>query len=241
MSGFQEYLEKAANQYHNQLIEILDQKDGLTHGAMRYLDEDHGIGYKAIIEFKLGYVNEPLPQDTLPGRKFHDCISFPYLAKKQMAGIRFRKLTGEGQKFHQPPGQHPTLYNVNAFHQHTDFICITEGEPDTISCQVNLGFPTVGIPGAEQWKGNAPTWAPLFKDFQKVFVLQHGDIDKEIQIKGGGTKVINAGATLTKQIEHSLTWRAFVIRCPDGEDVSSMVVAGRSDELRNQILAEIEE
>jgi DNA primase len=62
-------------------------------------------------------------------------------------------------------------------------------------------------------------WSPLFKDFERVHVLQDGD---------------KAGKELADAIIETLNFKARVIKMPDGEDVCSMLVQGRASELTKQ-------
>ena len=78
------------------------------------------------------------------------------------------------------------------------------------------------------WKANKRIWAPLFKNFQRVLVFTDGD-------PFNPNTGLRPGEELGKQIAASLGWRARVIKCPEGEDVSSMVAGGRADELIKQV------
>jgi DNA primase len=44
------------------------------------------------------------------------------------------------------------LYNVNAFFRATSYICICEGEIDTITLDTVCNLPAVGVPGVNNWK-----------------------------------------------------------------------------------------
>jgi len=70
--------------------------------------------------------------------------------------------------------------------------------------------PTLGVPGATNYQD---TWDHLFRDFNKVVIWQDGD---------------EAGCTFAAGIAERVGWRARIVVCEPGEDVSSMVAAGDS-------------
>ena len=158
----------------------------------------------------LGCVVEPLPGDE----QFRDCVSIPYLTPGGVAGIKYRSLERAGAKYTQHRGQEVRLYNVAAYHNPSDVIGVTEGEIDAIAATERIGIPSVGIPGATQWKG---FWTPLFRDFEHVLIFADGD---------------EAGRGFAARTSDHVGWRARIVQCPDGEDVSSMAASGRGEELQ---------
>ena len=70
---------------------------------------------------------------------------------------------------------------------------------------VKTAHPTVGIPGANNWKSH---YSRILDDFDTVIVLTDGD---------------NAGAEFGKKITRELP-NANVIPMPDGEDVNSVFI-----------------
>jgi DNA primase len=74
-------------------------------------------------------------------------------------------------KYEGVPGESTHLYNVQALHDATDQIGVAEGELDAAVATV-CGLPTVGCPGASNWK---PFYYRLFDDFQYVYILGDGD------------------------------------------------------------------
>jgi len=195
---------------------------------------NHGIEAFSIAQaYMLGVVIEPLPGDHI----FQDMLVFPYITPARVKGLKFRRLTpdtdGRGKNLVHD-GQELRLYNVQAYFDADMTIGIAEGEADAICATERLGIPTIGIPGSEAWKKHSGIWASLFKNFQNVLVFTDGD-------KVNSQTGLRPGEELGKQIASSLGWRARVIRCPEGEDVSSMVAAGRAEELEAQWSADDED
>jgi len=190
------------------------------HGVHDYLNE-HGIGEREIAErYMLGYVETPLRGDD----RFMWSLSIPYLTRAGVKSIKYRnvEMNSSGNKFDQPSGQQARLYNTAAYFIADDVVGITEGEIDAITATERLQIPTMGIPGAEVWRGKTEIWGPLFKDFRQVIIFADGD---------------DAGKRMAYIVAETIGMRARIIQCPDGEDVSSMVFADRKqwllDALKN--------
>lgn len=183
----------------------------------RYLNE-HGItSYDIVRKYRLG----------LHGNR----LSIPYLTPAGVIGIVLRCVDdhgsgpgrncdgahpGIGKYMPIREGQEKELYNVAAFHDAEDVIGTDEGEIDAIVATEILGIPTVGIPGATQWKAK-PWWRLAFSDYRRVLNFADGD---------------EAGKKLSEAVKSGISREAYhLVRCPAGEDVSSMVAAGRAGEL----------
>lgn len=173
-------------------------------------------GQWLVKKYMFGVVVNPLPGDE----RFEGMFAIPYLTRRGVKAIRFRNLKDDGgAKYGQAKGQPTRLYNPEAlFGPHVE-IGIAEGEIDAVAATEGLGLPTVGVPGATQWTAHQRIWAPLFKDFERVFILRDGD---------------QAGGDLADAITETLKLKARVIKMPDEQDVSSMLVQGRGDELIKQ-------
>lgn len=180
--------------------------------------------FSVVKKYELGVVIEPV---DVADERFVDMLSIPYLTKHGTRAIRFRNLRDGKPKMAQHLDQPLMLYNPNAYFDAKGAIGLAEGEIDAITATEKLGIPTIGLPGTESWKANRRIWAPLFKNFQKVIVFTDGD---KINPETG----LRPGEELGKAIRESLKWRARIVSCPEGEDVSSMVAAGRQDELLKQ-------
>lgn len=174
---------------------------------------EHNLGYAFALKYQLGAVIEPYDMND---RRFHGSLAIPYQTKRGIKAIKFRRFWGDN-KFDAPTGQQPRLYNTEAFFRNgEDYIALSEGEIDAIVATEFLNVPTLGIPGAETWRNKNDIWAPIFKDFKVVYVFQDGD---------------EAGQKLSNAIVSTLKMKARIIACPENEDISSMVKAGRAQEL----------
>lgn len=82
-----------------------------------------------------------------------------------------KKQSGNHGKYIRIEGLGTNLYNVQSYHDDTDFMCITEGEMDALTLKV-MGIPAMGVPGAENWEDH---WTAIFDDFAKLYVFGDGD------------------------------------------------------------------
>lgn len=158
----------------------------------------------------LGCVAEPMTGDE----QYAGCISIPYLTPNGVAALKYRSLANGGAKYNGLKGQRTRLYNPAAYFRAGEVIGITEGEIDAIAATERVGIPSVGVPGASSWLS---IWTPLFRDFQHVLLFADGD---------------EPGRAWAARVSDEIGWRARVIQCPDGEDVSSMVASGRGEEIQ---------
>jgi len=189
---------------------------------------DHGLfdpahpSAKIVQKYQLGVVVNPMPGDE----PYEGWLSIPYLTRRGVKALRFRNLKDDGPKIGQAKGQSVRLYNPEALFGSHLAIGIAEGEIDAIAATEGLGLPTVAVPGATQWVAHHRMWAPLFKDFERVFVLRDGD--KE-------------GKNLADAIVDTLKFKVRVIKMPRDEDVSSMLVQGRASEITRQFKEDSED
>jgi hypothetical protein len=224
----EKYLARASRRYHHQFLDRENADHWATSAGKTYLTE-HGLfdpahpSARIVQKYQLGIVIKPLPGDE----RFEGWLSIPYLTRRGVKAIRFRNLKDDGgPKIGQAKGQQSRLYNPEAlFGPHVE-IGIAEGEIDAVAATEGLGLPTVGLPGANQWVAYSNIWAPLFKDFERVFILRDGD---------------TAGQDMADAITESLKLKARVINMPDEEDVSSMLVQGRANELTKQFAEDDED
>ena len=144
--------------------------------------------------------------DPLPGHEaFAGRLAIPYVTPTGVVHIRFRTIKNEDPKYMGMAGAKTTMFNTNAIFSAQKYICVTEGEFDCIVMSVKTAHPTVGIPGANNWKSH---YSRILDDFDTVIVLTDGD---------------NAGAEFGKKITRELP-NANVIPMPDGEDVNSVFI-----------------
>ena len=148
--------------------------------------------------FHLGVVADPLPgHEQYTGR-----LAIPYVTPSGVVDIRFRAMRGEEPKYMGMPGAQTTMFNTQACFNATQYICVTEGELDCVIMGVKTSHPSVGIPGANNWK---PHYARILDDFDMVIILTDGD---------------KAGQEFGKKITRELP-NANAIPMPEGEDVNS--------------------
>jgi 5S rRNA maturation endonuclease (ribonuclease M5) len=156
--------------------------------------------------FHLGVVEDPLPgHEPYKGR-----LAIPYITPSGVVDIRFRSLGSEDPKYMGLVGAKTTMFNTQACFVADKYICVTEGEFDCIMMSSKTVHPTVGIPGANNWK---PHYAKILDDFDIVIVLADGDA---------------AGLEFGKKISRELG-NVNIISMPEGEDVNSMMIKQGSD------------
>lgn len=163
--------------------------------------------------FHLGVVVDPLPgHEPYKGR-----LAIPYITPSGVVDIRFRDLTGtHDAKYMGLVGAETTMFNTQAVFAADNYICVTEGEFDCIMMSVKTQHPTVGIPGANNWKKH---YAKILDDFETVIVLADGD---------------SPGLEFGKKISRELG-NVNIISMPDGEDVNSMIIKEGSEWIDERI------
>ena len=150
--------------------------------------------------FHLGVVDDPLPgHEQYEGR-----LAIPYITPSGVVDIRFRGMHNEDPKYMGLVGAKTTMFNTQACFVADKYICVTEGEFDCVLMTVKTEHPTVGIPGANNWK---PHYAKILDDFDTVIVLADGD---------------PAGLEFGKKISRELG-NVNIVSMPEHEDVNSMI------------------
>ena len=180
--------------------------------ATEYLSSRHLSVEEASI-FHLGVVEDPMPGHE----PYKNRLAIPYITPSGVVDIRFRALLTEQEpKYLGLVGSKTTMFNTQALFAANKYICVTEGEFDCIMMSVKTTHPTVGIPGANNWK---PHYVKLLDDFETVIVLADGDA---------------AGLEFGKKISRELG-NVNIISMPDGEDVNSMIIKKGSDWIHERI------
>lgn len=188
------WLEKVSLRYH----------ESLTTEVVSYL-ESRGIDQDAIAGYRLGYVGDPDPMHE----PFRGRLSIPFLTPTGTVYIRFRCLEPHDckdaahGKYEGPKNWDTHLYNVQALHEADCFVAVSEGELDALVA-TEAGFPTVGVPGAQNWK---PFYYRLFDDFERVVILGDGD---------------KAGRDFTGKLAQGIPGGQAKLM-PEGQDVNSYV------------------
>ena len=108
-------------------------------------------------------------------------------------------------KYMGMPGAKTTMYNAQSVLTAGSYMCVTEGELDTVVLSVKTGHPSIGIPGANNWK---PYYTKILDDFETVIVLADGD---------------NAGLEFGKKLSRELP-NVNLLQMPEGHDVNSIII-----------------
>ena len=144
-------------------------------------------------------------KDALPGHEaYAGRLAIPYLTPSGVVDIRFRSMQNEDPKYMGMPGAKTTMFNAQTVLSADDYICVTEGEIDTITVVAKTGHPAIGIPGANNWK---PYYSKILDDFDTVIILADGDAP---------------GLEFGKKISRELG-NVNIVQMPEGHDVNSIV------------------
>ena len=145
-------------------------------------------------------------EHPLPGHEgYTGRLAIPYVTPSGVVDIRFRTMSGGDPKYMGMPGAKTTMFNSQAVLTADGYICVTEGEIDCITLVAKTNHPSVGIPGANNWK---PYYSKILDDFETVIILADGDA---------------AGLEFGKKITRELG-NANIVQMPDGHDVNSVVL-----------------
>lgn len=173
--------------------------------AAEYL-EGRGITEDTAVTARLGVVDEEVHGDS--GAAFQR-LSIPYITRSGVVDLRYRCIRGHDcaevgcPKYLGRPGSSLRIYGVDDLVSAGDTIAVTEGELDRIILR-QLGYPAVGLPGAESWKRH---WRRLFEDFGRIVVFGDGDA---------------AGRRFIKKMLDEFPQSAEGAQLPDDEDVNTM-------------------
>ena len=195
-----ESLTRAAKFYHSALHEAEDYLAG------------RGINLEAATRARLGVVLEPLTGHEA----YINRLAIPYITRSGVVDVRFRSLDLSEPKYMGMAGASTHLYNVGSLFRASSYICICEGEIDTITLDAVCGIPAVGVPGVNNWKKH---YTRLLADFDKDFLFADGD---------------NAGTDFGKSLSRELG-NLVVVQMPEGEDVNSMYRLHGADYFNNKI------
>lgn len=138
--------------------------------AIEFL-KGRGITGDVALRFRLGCVLTPLENhDGMQGM-----LSIPYITPTGVTAIRFRRLHGDGGKYHQETGSFSPLFNVRDLHRPERYVAICEGELDAVVMSGLCGIPAVAIPGTGVWGKRGKIYSRLFQDYDKVFIVMDPD------------------------------------------------------------------
>lgn len=171
-----------------------------------------GLTLKDGNRYLLGVVTDPLPGHEL----YKDRLVIPYITRTGIVDIRFRSMDGTEPKYLGLPGASTHLFNVSALFRADDWIAVCEGEIDTITLDSKVGFPTIGVPGANNWKKH---YYKLLADFERIVIFADGD---------------QAGQDFARQLAKELG-TVTIISMPEGEDVNSIYVQKGADYFKSKV------
>lgn len=167
--GKRERLERATQTYYSQLKESPE--------AIDYL-KARGIDGATAQHFRLGYVSDPVENhDQMQGM-----LSIPFVTPLGVVAIRFRRLRGEGGKYHQEAGTLSPLFNVRDLHRPEPYLVLCEGELDAVVMSGIVGVPAVGLAGTGNWSSRGKFYRRLLLDYDRVYVVMDPD--------GPGQKIV---------------------------------------------------
>ncbi len=197
------------------------QKELLGKATKKYAESIHlaydylasrGISQEVARLASLGVVSEPeVGHEQYSGR-----LAIPYITKTGVVDLRFRSLNPAVEpKYMGMTGAETRMYNVLDVQRAGDWIGVCEGELDTLTMSRCVGFPCVGVPGANSWKKH---YTRLLADFERVFVFADGD--------GPGREFANS---LARELPVT------VVGFGEGEDVNSVFVSHGKDFILEKI------
>lgn len=182
------------------------------HLAEEYLAK-RGLSLQDAEKFRLGVVKEPL----VGHEAYENRLSIPYITKAGIVDIRFRAIDYSEPKYLGLPGSETRFYNVNSYFEASDWICLCEGEIDTITLS-KLGYPALGVPGVKNIKSHH---YKILSDFDRIYVFADGD---------------PAGREFAKDLARKVPG-VIPITIPDNEDVNSLFTKHGSDWFKEKVAA----
>lgn len=172
-----EFLNSATQNYYDQLKS--------SPVALDYV-KSRGFTGEMVRDFKFGYVGEPLENHG----DMVGMLCIPYITPTGVSALRFRRIEGDGHKYHQESGTYTPLYNVRDLHRPQPYIAFQEGEFDSAVMSALVGVPAVGLPGLGQWEKNGRFYRRILQDYDTVFVCMDTDDKGEGQRTAG--KILRA-------------------------------------------------
>jgi DNA primase len=170
-----------------------------------------GLTPETAARFRLGVVTSPLAGDE----QYRGRLAIPYLTPSGVVNIRYRCLQQhdcEGHaKYLSREGAGTNLYNVLDLKRDSPFICVAEGEIDTMSLSL-AGLPAVGVPGVKTWQKH---FSRCLEDYDVIYAFGDGD---------------DAGGKFSAFLAREA--KARPIRMPSGEDCNSLLMKGGAGALQ---------
>ncbi len=189
--------------------------------VLKYLREERHLNADTIGKYRLGYMDEDftkrmrshgyslgdLREAGLIGEDsnrpmFQGRLIIPYLNRDNIVTLRGKKIGGNTM---QARGSSLGLFGVDNVRTQEGDVYICEGEVDTMYLN-QLGFPAVGVPGADTFQEE---WATWFEGVRRIFILLDAD---------------DAGRSGAEKIQAILGARAQMVEfpVPDKEDTTDV-------------------
>ena len=174
-------------------------------GDARSFLEARGITEATAATFRLGVVNDPIPEHE----RYRGMLCIPYLNPSgRVVQTRFRCLADhkcsefKHGKYQTVSGDKGRMFNTPALVSDVNELHICEGEMDAIILS-QAGFSAVGMPGASTWRDHHRV---MCAGYEWVFIWGDGD---------------EAGREFAQSVRSSLRG-SVIIRVPDGMDVNDL-------------------
>lgn len=194
---------------------IVDQQIGYASGGLYGFLLEQGFKFKDIVATGLVYKRDNKVADSL-----RDMVTIPYFVSGNCVGIRGRTFPYEKgdkrPKYKTCGGSSARLFNTDAMWSGGDEIVVCEGEFDAMSME-QLGFPAVGVPGANIWQA---AWDDYLSDMKRVWLV----FDQDKAGDDGVKKLTDRFGSKIKRIRLEKNG----LPC----DVSDWVVSHTSDDFR---------
>lgn len=202
---------RLSNSQRQFLLQATQEYTKNIHLAADYL-ATRGLSVAEVQPFHLGVVKDALPgHEAYTGR-----LAIPYVTPSGVVDIRFRSMHGEDPKYMGMPGAKTSMFNAQAVLTAGEYICVTEGEIDSITVAAKTEHPAVGIPGANNWK---PYYTKILDDFDTVIILADGDAP---------------GLEFGKKVSRELG-NVNIVQMPEGHDVNSIVLQQGAEFINERI------
>ena len=202
-------------------------EDSSAKAARSYL-AGRGLSMGDFSNYGIGLVTDEFDEFA----SYAGMLCFPYITKLgNVVSLKFRQAHNctdacGHARFYSP--YETRLYNPLDFDlaDRLGWICLPEGETDTLTLSALCDVPAVGAPGAETWAKH-PEWPELFRGYTKVYVFE----DRDKPNKAGEKSGERFSKLVLKQID-----TAELVKLP-GKDVNDTYLRYGPDTIKARINA----
>lgn len=124
-------------------------------------------------------------------------VTIPYKVAGNVVAIRGRAWPYEDKKrpkYKTCGGEKARLFNTDVM-WHNQEVCVTEGEFDALILN-QMGFPAVGVPGAQTWQD---AWDGYVRDMRRIWLV----FDRDAAGESGASKMLQRFGTKVRRISLS--------------------------------------